>query len=127
MVISIQIQPRNGFDPIQLQSDDFDPIQLQNYLNFCDNNGDFDPIHDFDSNFCDNFAHYFCRHISPLTHSSILPHRLVKMKAVEAENKNLKKDINKMKEDFECTRALLDAQVCGWGCMVVGYSRWLPH
>ena len=40
------------------------------------------------------------------------------MKAVEAENKNLKKDINKMKEEFECTRSLLDAQVCGRGCMV---------
>ena len=39
------------------------------------------------------------------------------MKAVEAENKNLKKDINKMKEDFECTQGLLDAQVCGCGCM----------
>ena len=49
MVISIQIQPQNDFDPIQLQNDDFHPIQLQNYLNFCDNNGDFDPIHDFDS------------------------------------------------------------------------------
>ena len=49
------------------------------------------------------------------------------MKAVEAENKNLKKDINKMKEDFECTRGLLDAQVCGRGCMVYFYSRVVVH
>ena len=133
MVISVQIQPQNDFDPIQ-------------------------PQNDFNS--VDNFILYsFCRHISPLTlsplhhppspsthssipphpltpssilphpltPSSILPHRLVKMKAVETENKNLKKDINKMKEDFECTRALLDAQVCGWGCMVYGYGRMLPY
>ena len=107
MVISIQIQSQNDFDPIQLQID-FDSKFLWITL-FC--------------------APFLPSHIPPhpLTPSSILPHRLVKMKAVETENKNLKKDINKMKEDFECTRGLLDAQVCGWGCMVYGYSRMLPY